>query len=253
MSENQATPQAPEKTITVPPELAERLIKGEITLGEFFGLSPNVLYGIAKIAYQLLNTGRVDAALDIYKGLVAASPYDSVFHCHLAACYYTRENYDLAMKHFERSLEINLSNVDALVGRGELYLRKGMIPEALRDWKKAIDLDPEAKRASTKRARSNILMLKEMADQERARVVARLNPAQAEKEKAAKAKADKEKADKAEKEKAAAAKAAPKAAAKPKALGGQRRGSSTFEISRSARVDKSSGFEGGGGSAKKKK
>ena len=247
MSENQASPQqaaAPEKTITVPPELAERLVKGEITLGEFFGLSPNVLYGIAKIAYQLLNTGRVDAALDIYKGLVAASPYDSVFHCHLAACYYTRENYDLAMKHFERSLEINLSNVDALVGRGELHLRKGKIPEALADWKKAIDLDPEAKRASTKRARSNILMLKEMADQERARLEAKLNPAAAaEKEKAKKAAA------------AAAAKTAPPKAAAPKPLGKQvRRGSSTFEVAKGNRMDKSSGFEGpGGGGAKKKK
>jgi tetratricopeptide (TPR) repeat protein len=242
VSENQANPQpaAPEKTITVPPELAERLVRGEITLGEFFGLSPNVLYGIAKIAYQLLNTGRVDAALDIYKGLVAASPYDSVFHCHLAACYYTRENYDLAMKHFERSLEINLSNVDALVGRGELFLRKGKIPEALADWKKAIDLDPDAKRASTKRARSNILMLKEMADQERARLEAKLNPAAAaEKEKAAKAKA------------AAAKAAAPKPAPKP--LGKQVRSkSSTFEVARGTRVDKSSGFEGGGGPKKKK-
>lgn len=244
MPENQASPQpaaAPEKTITVPPELAERLVKGEITLGEFFGLSPNVLYGIAKIAYQLLNTGRVDAALDIYKGLVAASPYDSVFHCHLAACYYTRENYDLAMKHFERSLEINLSNVDALVGRGELQLRKGKIPEALADWKKAIDLDPEAKRASTKRARSNILMLKEMADQERARLEAKLNPAAAaEKEKAAKAKA------------AAAAAAKPAAKPAPKPLGKQvRRGSSTFEVAKSSRPDKSSGFESGGPKKKK--
>jgi len=246
--ENQASSQpaaAPEKTITVPPELAERLVKGEITLGEFFGLSPNVLYGIAKIAYQLLNTGRVDAALDIYKGLVAASPYDSVFHCHLAACYYTRENYDLAMKHFERSLEINLSNVDALVGRGELQLRKGKIPEALMDWKKAIDLEPDAKRASTKRARSNILMLKEMADQERARLEAKVNPAAAaEKEKAAKAKA-------------AAAAAAKASAPKPppsKALGKQmRRGSSTFEVSKGSRVDKTSGFEGGGSKGGKKK
>ncbi len=251
MSENQATPQpaaAPEKTITVPPELAERLVKGEITLGEFFGLSPNVLYGIAKIAYQLLNTGRVDAALDIYKGLVAASPYDSVFHCHLAACYYTRENYDLAMKHFQRSLEINLTNVDALVGRGELQLRKGNIPEALADWKKAIDLDPDVKRASTKRARSNILMLKEMADQERARLEAKLNPAKAaEQEKAAKAKA-------------AAAKAAAPAKPAPKPLGKQVRSkSSTFEVSKGSgggggpRVDRgSSGFEGGGGPKKKK-
>jgi tetratricopeptide (TPR) repeat protein len=234
VTQNQGTPQpaqpaatagTSEKAIHVPPELSERLVKGEITLGEFFGLSPNVLYGIAKIAYQLLNTGRVDSALDIYKGLVAASPYDSVFHCHLAACYYTRENYDLAMKHFERSLEINRSNVDALVGRGELFLRKGMISEALGDWKKAIDLDPEAKRASTKRARANILMLKEMADQERARSQAPQAQAkgQPEKEK------DKDKA----KGSAKGAKAAPAAPAKaPPAKPAPVR-----------RVDKSSEFE----------
>jgi len=137
-----------------------------MTLGEFFGLSREVLYGIAKIAYQLMNTGRADAALEIYKGLVAAAPFDSVFHCHLAAAHALRANHDLALRHFERSLEINLENGDALVGRAEEYLRRGKILEATADLDKAVRLDPQFSRASTQRARNLIVTLKQLLERE---------------------------------------------------------------------------------------
>ena len=139
-------------------ELGERLVVGEISPAEFLGLSRELLYEIATRGHDLLKTGKLDA-LDIFKGLVAASPHDSVFHCNLAATYAHLEKYDEAKDEYTRALELNIANVDALVGRSELFLREGNVPKALQDIQTALKLDPEAKRENTKRARATLTML----------------------------------------------------------------------------------------------
>jgi len=55
--------------------------------------------------------------------------------------------------------------VDALVGRGELYLRESKLPEALKDIQRALELDPQAGRDTTKRARATLLVLQKMAEE----------------------------------------------------------------------------------------
>lgn len=159
---------APTKEIHVPPELGARLIRGEITLGELVGLSPSALYAIANLGYQLLTSGKLEQALTIYQGLVAVSPYDSVFHCHLAATLYALGQHDEALFEYSQALNFNKANADALAGRGELLLRMGKVVEAVEDLKRSIELDPEGKRASTLRARATLVMLKEAADRQRA-------------------------------------------------------------------------------------
>lgn len=203
--------------IEVPPELAERLIKGEMTLGEFLGLSSSALYAIANIGYQMLTTGKLESALTIYKGLVEASPYDSVFHCHLGATLYAMGEHEEAVAAYTKALQFNKANADALAGRGELYLRMNKVAEGLADLKAAIEADPQAKRASTLRARATLAMLKEAAKQgeqqsasgkagKPAESKAAAAPAQAGKAKAAEPKP----AAKAEESKAAAKKPAPR-------------------------------------------
>jgi Tfp pilus assembly protein PilF len=146
-------------------EAAEKLIRGEITLGEFLGMPREVLYRYAEIGHNFLQAGNTQQAMQIFQGLVAASPFDSVFHCQLAATYMTLEHYDEAFESFEQALRLNGSHVDALVGRGELYLRRGNVPEGLADFAKAVEKDPELKRRSTQRARSMLLVLKQQAEQ----------------------------------------------------------------------------------------
>jgi tetratricopeptide (TPR) repeat protein len=154
--------------IEVPKELGERLIRGEMTVGEFLGLSPSALYAIANVGYQMLTTGKLEAAHTIYKGLVQASPYDSVFHCHLGATLYAMGEHEEAIESYTKALQFNRANADALAGRGELYLRMNKITEGLADLKAAIEADPQAKRASTLRARATLGMLKKAAEQQRA-------------------------------------------------------------------------------------
>ena len=157
-------PQTSSSSPQISPEAAEKLFLGEISPGQFLGFSQQQLYKIAISGHEMLKSGNLQTALDIFKGLVAASPHDSVFHCNLAAVYVGMEDYEEAMKAYSRSIELNIANVDALVGRSELYLRAGKVPEALKDIEVAIKADPEAKKDNTKRARTTLMMLKKMAE-----------------------------------------------------------------------------------------
>ncbi|MFY0574344.1 hypothetical protein ACN28S_08300 [Cystobacter fuscus] len=69
------------KTLAIPAEAGERLVLGEISPAEFLGIPRERLYEIATRGHELLVTGKLKEALEIFKGLVAASPHDSVFHC----------------------------------------------------------------------------------------------------------------------------------------------------------------------------
>ena len=145
----------------VPPELAARLVGGEIDLAQFVGLSRPQLYAIAEVGYQLYNSGKVEQAREIYRGLVAAAPLDSVFHCHLAASHHRLDNLDEALAEYTAALRFNFANQDALAGRGEIYLQRGRLAEALSDLRAALELDPEGKRPTTLRARAILVAIKE--------------------------------------------------------------------------------------------
>lgn len=149
-------------------ERAARLAAGEITLAEYVGLGKTELYMIAKQAHQLLNSGKLEEARDIYQGLVSADPYDSVFHCHLGAAQLRLNKPDEAFEQFELSLRYNIANIDAFVGRGEINLSRGDLPAAIADFSKAVELDKEGKRASTQRARATLVALKESLEKQAA-------------------------------------------------------------------------------------
>jgi tetratricopeptide (TPR) repeat protein len=146
-----------------PAVMKEKLATGQITLAEYAGLSRQQLYEIAGRGYQMLNSGKLDEAETIYRGLVAADPYDSVFHCHLGAVYFRKGEMDKAFDEYSAALRFNIANVDALAGRGEIYLQKGLLKEGVEDLRKALENDPEAKRPSTQRARALLVSLREAA------------------------------------------------------------------------------------------
>jgi tetratricopeptide (TPR) repeat protein len=154
-------------TLAIPPEAGEKLVLGEITPAEFLGIPRERLYEIAARGHHLLVTGKLKDALDIFKGLVAASPHDSVFHCNLAAVYTHLEQYPEALESYTRAIELNIGNVDALVGRSELLLREDKVSEALRDIKAVLKYDPEGKRENTRRARATLSALQSAAVSER--------------------------------------------------------------------------------------
>ena len=148
-----------------PKDLPAMLIRGEVTLGDVFGLDRDSLYEIAQLGYGLLNSGNLREAKQIYSGLVAADPYDSVFHCHLAAVHHSLGELDEAFQQYTEALNFNYANVDALVGRAEIQLSRGDLAAGISALKQAIEIDPEGIRPSTLRARALLLALKRSVDE----------------------------------------------------------------------------------------
>lgn len=149
-------------------EMNEKLATGQITLAEYAGIGKEQLYEIAKQAYQLLNSGKLDEAEVIYSGLVAADPYDSVFHCHLGAVHFRKGDMEKAFDEYSASIRLNIANVDALAARGEIFLQRGELKEGIEDLRKALENDAEAKRPSTQRARALLLSLRDAVQQQSA-------------------------------------------------------------------------------------
>lgn len=141
----------------------EKLATGQATLAEIVGLSREQLYEIAQQGYRLLNSGKLEEARQIYAGLVAANPYDSVFHCHLGAVYWRMGDLEKAFAEYDAALRFNIANVDALAGRGELYLSRGDAKKGIADLRAALENDAQATRPSTVRARALLLSLRDSA------------------------------------------------------------------------------------------
>ena len=142
-------------------EAQEKLATGQITIAEAVGISRKQLYAIAQRGYQLLNSGKLEDAKQIYAGLVAADPYDSVFHCHLGAVLWRMGDVEQEFDEYDASIRLNIANVDALAARGEIYLQKGEIKKGIEDLRKALENDQEGKHPASIRARALLLSLQQ--------------------------------------------------------------------------------------------
>jgi tetratricopeptide (TPR) repeat protein len=146
--------------------LAERLEKvatGQGTIAQAAGITKSQLYKIAEKAYLLFSQGKLEEARQIYEGLVAADPYDSVFHCHLGAVLWRSGDVDRAFEEYDAAVRYNFANIDALAGRGELLVARGEVEKGMEDLSRALKNDPNCERPSTKRARALLFSMRETA------------------------------------------------------------------------------------------
>ena len=133
----------------------------ESQIENYFDLDKSKQDEIAHEGDELLQTGRLDEAESIYRGLVEASPDDSVFRCQLGSVYFRKQDFEGAFREFDRSIRLNDANVDALAARGELYLMRQEYELAILDLKHAVEYDPEGTRQSSIRARAILLSLRD--------------------------------------------------------------------------------------------
>ena len=149
-------------------EVQEKLANGQITIAEAVGISREQLYAIARRGYQLFNSGKLEDAKQIYAGLVAADPFDSVFHCHLGSVLWRMGDVEQAFDEYNASIRLNIANVDALAARGEIYLQKGELKSGIEDLKKAVESDQKGQHPASVRARALLLSLQREAKKQTA-------------------------------------------------------------------------------------
>jgi tetratricopeptide (TPR) repeat protein len=139
---------------TFSPDRVEKFIMGELTLGQLYGITIEEAYSIAEIGYTMLEQGRLKDAQTVYQGLVLANPYDAYFHAVLGTIYQKLGMADGAIEEYTLALGLDPANVEAYVNRGELMIQKGNFLQAASDFKRAIELDPDAENPVANRARA---------------------------------------------------------------------------------------------------
>jgi tetratricopeptide (TPR) repeat protein len=131
-----------------------KFVVGEITWAELTGLTMQEAYSFAEIAYNLFEQGKYDQAQTIVEGLVISNPYDGYFHGLLGAIYGRKGMHEEAQEEYTIAIDLDPTNLSAYVNRAEIFLQHGDIEKALKDLKKAIDLDPKGEKPFGVRARA---------------------------------------------------------------------------------------------------
>ena len=142
---------------TVPNFTAEnfrKFVMGEITWAELTGLTMQEAYAFAEVAYNLFEQGKYDQAKTIVEGLVISNPYDGYFHGLLGAIYGRKGMHEEASEEYTIAIDLDPTNISALVNRAEIFLQHGEIELALKDLKGAVDLDPKGEKPFGVRARA---------------------------------------------------------------------------------------------------
>lgn len=133
-------------------EDVQKWLRGEMTLQELNGLSPEVMNYIAQTGYYLYTAGRYPDARIVFEGLAAMSPKEAYYFSALGAVYLAENDLPMAAKVLSRAIELDPRDQSALVNRGEVYLRTGELVSAAQDLRKAVELDPEGREPFTARA-----------------------------------------------------------------------------------------------------
>ncbi len=131
-----------------------KFVVGEITWSELTGLTMQEAYSFAEIAYNLFEQGKYDQAQTIVEGLVISNPYDGYFHGLLGAIYGRKGMHEEAQEEYSIAIDLDPTNLSAYVNRAEIFLQHGDIEKALKDLKKAIELDPKGEKPFGVRARA---------------------------------------------------------------------------------------------------
>ncbi|MFZ5470401.1 MAG: tetratricopeptide repeat protein [Myxococcota bacterium] len=114
-------------------------------------LTPTQVAEMSLLGHQLFEMGRLDEARVVFEGLVGLGVKDAFPHTMLGTIYLALDDQERALALFEAALQVDRSDLAALVYRGEIRLNRGKVKPALEDLSRAIELglgdDPFVERA----------------------------------------------------------------------------------------------------------
>jgi tetratricopeptide (TPR) repeat protein len=91
-------------------------------------------------AHQLYNEGQYDEALDVLREGLALYPHAVELHIGVGYARLAREEYAWARRSFEEAVVLDGDHEDALAGMGETLLKLGRVEDALRHFRRVIEL-----------------------------------------------------------------------------------------------------------------
>ena len=98
-----------------------------ITLAQEVGFTEQDAKRIAEAGYDLLNAGQLEAAADVFKGLLALNPHDALVHTAYGMVLQEQGDESSAVREFDSALDEDPKMAVALLNRGILKLKRGNV------------------------------------------------------------------------------------------------------------------------------
>jgi type IV pilus assembly protein PilF len=134
--------------------------KAEFHYKEAIRLKPDYSLAYDYLGFLYFEDGKVDLAIEYYykalDNLLYLNPEST--HFHLGVAYLSKKEYEKAVEHFKKVIEINPEDAAAFVNLGRAYegLRKNR--EARRSYEKAVEFAPNSPQAQLHLGKLLILM-----------------------------------------------------------------------------------------------
>lgn len=121
------------------------------TLAQEFGFNTDQMLAITSQAFDLIDAGELNGAVDIFNGLLVLNPHDARIQAALGSVFHQQGKLSEAMAAYDTALSIDADTVLARVNRGELRCKRG-------DLAGLADLKIAAKIPSSVQARAQSLV-----------------------------------------------------------------------------------------------
>ena len=118
---------------------------------------------LALFGYTLYARGRLREAQVVFESIVSKEPDEAFAYTMLGAIFLARDDDARALALFDAALSMDARDIAALVGRGELRLRRGQPQAALSDLERAICADPSGRDPFGERARGLLVLARTLS------------------------------------------------------------------------------------------
>jgi len=116
-------------------------------------LTPKEMASLLSYGHTFFEYGENEKAETIFNGVLLFDPTNAYAHAMLGAMEQKKSNYAHAIEHYSQSIDHDGRNTTTLTNRGECYLNLGKFEEAAKDFKAAMELDPNGSDSAAVRAR----------------------------------------------------------------------------------------------------
>ena len=121
-------------------------------------VSPDFFKAYVNMGVLYDDRGRLGDAVKMYESAIAANREDVLAHAHVAYVLYRLKNYGRAWEYLERALAIDPDHPQPHFYLAIFFWDSGMLREALAEWERVIELEPDGMLAD--RAREHIVLLR---------------------------------------------------------------------------------------------
>ena len=148
-------------------ELLHAFAQRKISFADLTRMDKKKIRQVAEMGFVRLRHGRYEEARKIFEMLTFLDHKNYFHHLALASAYQKLGKLVDAIFQYSETLKLAKDNINALVNRGELYIRQRNYRKAAEDFRKAIILDQSGKDLFANRARSLVVAIKRSLERDK--------------------------------------------------------------------------------------